>query len=92
MHNFAGLIPPQKYLVIDAAQATSVSMLAQLLSQLYCIYEVQISMQQLILAFLRPSVPANSNFYFPAAPGLRLTHSLKPTRTGTILYATPKSN
>ena len=40
MHNFAGLTPPQTYFVNDATQPTIISILAQLILQLYGIYSV----------------------------------------------------
>ena len=44
--------------------------------------EVKIFLRQLFLAFLRHThhpVPAEANYYFPAAPASRLTPSQKPT-------------
>ena len=87
MHHFAGLIPPQKYVVNDATQATAVLILAQFSLQLCCV----------LLVRSKNIIAATSLLHYCDTRFLRilililfrLTHSQKPA--GTMLYARPKN-
>ena len=82
--------------MIQKTQPTAILTLAQLILQPHCIYiyEVEIFLRKLLLTFLRHSVhaePAETNYYFPATPGPRLTHSQQQPK-GTIQRQTNKND